>query len=938
MCFLFVTLSLLWGLTSCDSPDDKSKDTYCWYDADGTLLFEQTITAGDTPTGYELPADTDKWDYIKWQDGNDSKEKIAYRIPKNSYFVGNVFQIIVQDLGEQPIVTGSAFVFNCDGWFITNAHVMEDAYYAKAIFNIPNSATGESYTYLNINSGSYYHLDKDIYIGRIENYSSIVSHYKDIPIDTTYEIGEQTYSVGYPNSSAELIIKEGKVTESWSDIYEKLYSGNSYICSSSYIAPGSSGGVLTNENLEVIGITTLGWTDENDEFISGAAISAFNFNNLLQSTNEKDLISLIDRFHNDEKIYIGLFNDMRADEAEGITTKVFFEDGSIAYEYETLEEGVNEDNVAYVRNITLLSGTDRWMEYTDEIFWTDGGRRIISFYGYYDNQKGIANFKYEFEYKWKNGKYYTVECSNINYSPNVSLTLNRCVVDSPYSYTVTDENIKYAKEQFNYIYEYLTELMASYEHSFGEWKTVKEATCTEEGMRERVCDCGEKEIEIIVAVGHSFGEWSQTKAPSCTETGVKQRGCACGEKETETIAAYGHSFGEWAQTKAPNCTEKGATRRDCDDCDFYETKDVKANGHKESGFVVDVAATLYVEGRKHTYCMVCSEDMRTNIVIPKIVSYGLSYSVNSDKKTCTITGIGSCTDTEVGIPPTINGYKVISIADNAFNDTGYGRNSKITGIAIPDGVTTIGEYAFAACCSLKKIAFGKGVKSVGYRAFEFLSIDDVYIDDIAAWCSISWKGDYSHPHDSRGTNLHLKGQLVTDLIIPDGVTSIGEYAFYSYASITSITICSSVTNINVHAFYGCSNITSVSFEDNSELTEIGRAAFFNCYDLTSVTFGKNSKLTNIGEAAFGNCNIVSIKIPDSMTFIGKEAFLQAGLVSVYIPINVTRIGDEAFKGCYDFAYINYEGTKKQWENITKGSNWKHNKTITICCIDGILEA
>ena len=442
---------------------DCGLTTYVWYDADGTLLYEEEVENGSKPTEYQLPSDNDKWDYIEWKDGEIYTEKIAYRIPKNSYFVGNVFQVVVQDLGEQPIGTGSAFVFNSDGWFVTNAHVMEDAYYAQAIFNIPNSSSGESFTYLSINTGTYYHLDKDIYIGKIDNYSSIKSYYKEIPIDLTYEIGEETYSVGYPLSSTELIIKEGNVTESWSDLYEKLYSGNSYICSSSYIAPGSSGGILTNENLEVIGITTLGWMDENDGFVSGASISAFNFNNLLQNTNEKDLISLQERFHKHEKVYIGYFNEAKADEANGLTRKFFFEDGTLAYIYEWEEEKTGDDGDAFISSESLWVGADGWMSYFGEYYWSGGDRRTIMFHGYYDHQNGLDDFIFEFKYEFGDGTYYTVECSDINYSQNVDLTLNRYEIDRSYGFTPSKAHITYAKENFNYVYEWLTEDMARFE-------------------------------------------------------------------------------------------------------------------------------------------------------------------------------------------------------------------------------------------------------------------------------------------------------------------------------------------------------------------------------------------------------------------------------------------------------------------------------------------
>ena len=97
-------------------------------------------------------------------------------------------------------------------------------------------------------------------------------------------------------------------------------------------------------------------------------------------------------------------------------------------------------------------------------------------------------------------------------------------------------------------------------HSYGEWTTIKEATCTEDGSRERVCSCAEKETETIPAKGHSFGDWVELKEPACVEDGIKIRVCACGQQETENIAANGHSFdqkntaSEYVKSDA-TCTE-----------------------------------------------------------------------------------------------------------------------------------------------------------------------------------------------------------------------------------------------------------------------------------------------------------------------------------------------------------------------------------------------
>ena len=76
---------------------------------------------------------------------------------------------------------------------------------------------------------------------------------------------------------------------------------------------------------------------------------------------------------------------------------------------------------------------------------------------------GFDHFKFEFRYEWNDGKYFTVECSNINCSKTIALTLNRCEVKHSYSFTPSDEDITYAKEQFNYIYEWLTEDMTRFE-------------------------------------------------------------------------------------------------------------------------------------------------------------------------------------------------------------------------------------------------------------------------------------------------------------------------------------------------------------------------------------------------------------------------------------------------------------------------------------------
>ena len=134
-----------------------------------------------------------------------------------------------------------------------------------------------------------------------------------------------------------------------------------------------------------------------------------------------------------------------------------------------------------------------------------------------------------------------------------------------------------------------------------------------------------------------------------------------------------------------------------------------------------------------------------------------------------------------------------------------------------------------------------------------------------------------------------------DVVVPEGVTSIGNAAFYWCRSLTSVTIPDSVTSIGYGAFTGCSSLTSVTIPDS--VTSIGERAFWGCSSLTSVTIPDG--VTSIGESAFSGCSsLTSVTIPDGVTSIGEGAFSGcSSLTSVTIPKGVTSIGHDAFWGC-----------------------------------------
>ena len=142
---------------------------------------------------------------------------------------------------------------------------------------------------------------------------------------------------------------------------------------------------------------------------------------------------------------------------------------------------------------------------------------------------------------------------------------------------------------------------------------------------------------------------------------------------------------------------------------------------------------------------------------------------------------------------------------------------------------------------------------------------------------------------------------ISEVVILDGVTSIGECAFYSCSSLSSITIPDSVASIGDSAFEECSSLTSIIIPDS--VSRISRGMFFGCSGLTSITIPES--VTSIGYTAFFKCSgLTSITIPESVTNIGIYAFYGcSGLTSVVIPEGVTIVEDSTFSCCSNLTSI-----------------------------------
>ena len=287
-----------------------------------------------------------------------------------------------------------------------------------------------------------------------------------------------------------------------------------------------------------------------------------------------------------------------------------------------------------------------------------------------------------------------------------------------------------------------------------------------------------------------------------------------------------------------------------------------------------------------------------------------------------------------------NNATYTSIDGNLYSKDGktivhYAAGKDENYFAIPDGVTTIGAYAFYYCNKFTSILIPDSVTSIGGSAFDGCNIAEAMMPTIAI----------SHiPQDNLKTVVITSGTSIgsdafkgcsslESITIPDSVTSIGEYAFSGCSSLERITIPDSVTSIARGVFSGCTGLISITISDS--LRSLGLSAFSGCTSLTDVYYLGDiagwcgigaveevstpmyyadnlyidgellteavipDTVAKINKYTFYNCNdLTNVVIPDSVTSIETEAFRGcSGLTSIEIPDSVTSIGSGAFSGC-----------------------------------------
>ena len=252
---------------------------------------------------------------------------------------------------------------------------------------------------------------------------------------------------------------------------------------------------------------------------------------------------------------------------------------------------------------------------------------------------------------------------------------------------------------------------------------------------------------------------------------------------------------------------------------------------------------------------------------------GLYYSFNSTKEEASVIGNDGNLSGNFRIPEYVvyqgMDYDVVAIDEDAFKDC-----SGLTSLTIPNSVTSIGDNSFSGCNGLTSMTISKNVTSIGQSPLKGCSgLTSIVVN--------SGNTVYDSRKDCNAIIETATGRLIqgcNTTVIPDGVTSIENSAFYNCNKLEEITINNSVTSIGSQAFHGCSDLSIVKLNSNSvvsvERTEDNNINSIFGYQVTEFVLGED--VTSIGENAFRNNN---------------------NLIKVSVGSNIAKIGDNAFYGC-----------------------------------------
>jgi len=524
-----------------------------------------------------------------------------------------------------------------------------------------------------------------------------------------------------------------------------------------------------------------------------------------------------------------------------------------------------------------------------------------------------------------------------------------------------------------------TEEIDKLDHVHKYTEDVTDPTCTEQGYTTLTCACGySKQTEFVDPLGHDYAE--DVTPPTCTEGGYSTFTCRrCEDSyvgaETE---ATGHHYEE--VVTAPGCTEGGYTTYTCVCGDTYTGDETDPTGHDYATKVV--APTCTEEGYTTYICLNCNDTYTADYKDPT----GHKYSQKIVKPTCTEGGYTSftctCGDTYITDEVEATGHTEVTdarveatciatgltegshcsvcdlvfVAQEVIPLADHTPGEPIRQNAIPSTCSTKGSYEEVISCTVCEAEISR-------TTYEVEKTEHTYEDGFCTACNQA-DPDYDI---SAGNEMLAEGTCGDDLtwtfynnnclvisgtgdmtnygistadfpvpwadykqeifkvIIEEGVTSVGDFAFYNANYLTTVSLPSTVTRIGNNAFDMCA-IEVISLPEN--LTTLG-IEVFAASNLTSIVIPKG--VTQIPNRAFESCSyLTKAVLHDDITVIGLNAFFKCvELSEIALPAKLTHIGDYAFQQCFKLTDVTFPESFTTLGN--SGFNWSGLETMTFQC-------
>ncbi|MBQ7523415.1 MAG: leucine-rich repeat protein, partial [Oscillospiraceae bacterium] len=513
-------------------------------------------------------------------------------------------------------------------------------------------------------------------------------------------------------------------------------------------------------------------------------------------------------------------------------------------------------------------------------------------------------------------------------TPEASGLLNSIRLDlgkAPLNTTVTVSNVKVEKVSTSERIEDVT------------YPSAGNATCKTDGTETATCDyCDETDTRPIVgshlSVPHTpDGVTDCATASYCTVCGALLR--AAGE----------HSWNSGEEITAPTCEAKGSALFTCTVCGTTETRDVDALGHLWTP-TGTTAATCTTPGYTSYVCSRDGSHTKDDDFVEALGHLFTNY-VPDGNATCKDDGTKTATCDRDGCNVTDTIVDVGSHLNVAHTPDGNTDCSKATYCTVCGAVTKpAGEHSWNEGVVTVEPGIAAGEKTYtctvcGETRTETLDpiIFTGKCGDDATWTvntqtgTLTIAGTGAMADYSAKTDVPWYGYVdkITMVVVADGITAIGNRAFFDCANLTDVTIPASVTVLGDAAFYNCSSLTGVELP--ADLTSIGAAAFRNCTSLAAIEIP--AKVTTIGQQAFYNCtSLTSIEIPNGVEEIKDYTHqYDESLTEVTIPASVTSIGTQAFYGCSALKDVYYAGTQEDWDKVTIGQFNDGLSNATIHC-------